>query len=74
MSVYGNLSVKHKAPDGTTTEVGLVKGISVYTPNSKRNFSMDLRNAGEVDLTQGKLEISYSAGDVVLDNLELKLN
>lgn len=74
MSVYGNLSVEHKAPDGTVTEVGLVKGISVYTPNNKRNFSFELRNAAEVDLTQGKLEISYSSGDVVLDNLEIKLN
>ena len=44
MSVYGNLSVDHIAPDGTTTEVGLVKGIAVYTPNTKRKFH--LRIAG----------------------------
>lgn len=74
MSVYGNLSVEHIAPDGTTTEVGLVKGISVYTPNSKRNFSLELRNSGEVDLGQGKLKISYSSDDKVLDSVELKLN
>ena len=60
MSVYGNLTATYISPDGTETEVGLVKGISVYTPNSKRSFSFELRNAAEVDLTTGKLEVSYS--------------
>ncbi len=60
MSVYGNIKVAHISPDGVTTEVGMVKGVSVYTPNSKRNFSFELRNSGEVDLSSGKLEISYS--------------
>lgn len=60
MSVYGNLRVDHISPDGTTTEVGLIKGVSVYTPNDKRNFSFELRNAGTVDLNSGKLEVFYS--------------
>lgn len=60
MSVYGNIKVDHISPDGTTTEVGLVKGVSVYTPNDKRNFSFDLRNAADVDLKKGKLRIDYS--------------
>ncbi|HSI71309.1 MAG TPA: hypothetical protein VK941_13820 [Gillisia sp.] len=60
MSVYGNLKVEHISPTGTTTEVGMVKGISVYTPNKKRNFSMELRHAGGVDLSSGRLQIQYS--------------
>lgn len=60
MSVYGNMTVSHIAPDGKTTEVGMVKGVSVYTPNTKRNFSFELRNAGEVDLSSGILKVSYS--------------
>ena len=60
MSVYGNLTATHIAPDGTETEVGMVKGVSVYTPNSKRYFSFELRNAAEVDLTSGVLKVSYS--------------
>lgn len=60
MSVYGNIKVEHISPDGTTTEVGLVKGVSVYTPNDRRNFSFELRNAADVDLTKGKLRITYS--------------
>ena len=60
MSVYGNMTVTHLAANGTSTEVGMVKGVSVYTPNSKRNFSFELRNAGEVDLSSGILKVSYS--------------
>ena len=60
MSVYGNLLVEHISPKGTITEVGLVKGVSVYTPNDKRNFSMELRNAGGIDLRSGLLKIRYS--------------
>jgi len=60
MSVYGNLTATHIAPNGTETEVGMVKGVSVYTPNEKRNFSFELRNAAEVDLSSGELEISYA--------------
>ena len=60
MSVYGNLTATHVSPDGSETEVGMVKGISVYTPNSKRFFSFELRNASGVDLNSGILEVSYS--------------
>jgi P pilus assembly chaperone PapD len=60
MSVYGNLTATHIAPNGTETEVGMVKGVSVYTPNSKRSFSFELRNASEVDLSSGELQISYA--------------
>ncbi|MGM0932631.1 MAG: molecular chaperone [Bacteroidota bacterium] len=60
MSVYGNLTATHISPNGIETEVGLVKGISVYTPNSVRDFSFQLRNAETVDLEKGKLKISYS--------------
>jgi hypothetical protein len=60
MSVYGNLTATHIAPDGTETEVGMVKGVSVYTPNNKRYFSFELRNAAEVDLTSGVLKVSYA--------------
>ncbi|MBZ9729015.1 molecular chaperone [Salegentibacter sp. JZCK2] len=60
MSVYGNLTATHISPNGTETEVGMVKGVSVYTPNKKRYFSFELRNAGEVDLNSGHLKVNYS--------------
>lgn len=60
MSVYGNLSVVHLSPSGVRTEVGAVKGISVYTPNNKRIFQFELRDTKGIDLNSGKLEVSYS--------------
>lgn len=60
MSVYGNLKVEHISPQGKVMEIGWVKGISVYTPNSKRKFSMNL-NAKETNLLEGKLKVIYSS-------------
>lgn len=74
MSVYGNLTATHIAPNGTETEVGMVKGVSVYTPNSKRSFTFQLRNTEEVDLTYGKLKISYAEDKgKTLDTVEIEL-
>ena len=60
MSVYGNLNVVHISPQGRETDVGAVKGVSVYTPNNTRKFSFELRNADGVDLDSGNLRVSYS--------------
>ncbi|MBK7028246.1 MAG: molecular chaperone [Bacteroidales bacterium] len=60
MSVYGDVKVNYSAPDGKITEVGVVKGIAVYTPNSIRRFKMDLRKVEGVDYRQGKLLVTYS--------------
>ena len=58
-SVFGDLIVEHVSPANVKTEVGLVRGIAVYTPNEKRNFTMQLREIEGLDLSQGKLLISY---------------
>lgn len=60
MSVYGDIRVNHIAPTGRITEVGIVKGIAVYTPNQIRKFQLDLKNTDGVNYHQGKLEIIYS--------------
>jgi hypothetical protein len=60
-SVYGSLSVTHVSEDGTTTEVGLAKGIAVYTPNNIRKFNLNLINTEGLDLSSGKLKIIFSS-------------
>ncbi len=65
MSVYGNIKVEHISETGKTIQVGLVKGISVYTPNRKRQFNMDLNKSEEVDLSTGKLRITYTTDNDV---------
>jgi P pilus assembly chaperone PapD len=59
MSVYGNLSVEHISPDGLKTEIGKVRGLAVYTPNTKRDFAFRLQNTEMLDLNKGKLKVTY---------------
>lgn len=61
MSVYGDLDVEYISPSGENIKIGHVKGVSVYTPNTKRKFSFKLTPSEGVDLTKGKLKISYIA-------------
>jgi P pilus assembly chaperone PapD len=58
-STYGDLLVEHISLNGEKTEVGLVKGISVYTPNLSRHFSMNLAQPEDLSYTEGKLRITY---------------
>jgi hypothetical protein len=59
MSSYGDLTVECIAQDGTTKQVGVVRGIAVYTPGLKRRFQMDLDNTQKVDYHNCKLHIVY---------------
>ena len=61
MSVYGDLKVMYVSPAGISTQVGVVNGIAVYTPNSVRRFRMDLDNKAKVDYHTGILRVTYSA-------------
>jgi P pilus assembly chaperone PapD len=59
MSTYGNLTVNHIIDGKKPVNIGLVKGIAVYTPNNLRHFTIELQNTEEVDLNNGVLEIIY---------------
>ena len=78
MSVYGDISVKYTSPEGKVTEVGIVKGIAVYTPNATRRFQLDLKRIPEVDYRKGILTVEYStqsdAKSEKLAKAELTLN
>ena len=60
-SVYGDLTVNYQSVGGEAIEVGLVRGIAVYTPNTQRHFTLQLQNLQGVDYTLGKLTIKYQA-------------
>ncbi len=61
MSVYGDLTIKYISPEGKSTQVGVVKGIAVYTPNKMRYFLADLEKNPSVNYRKGKLEITYTS-------------
>ena len=60
-SVYGDLSVMWVPAQGDPVEVGIVRGISVYTPNKTRKLRMQLRNVPGVNYTKGKLILKFQA-------------
>lgn len=60
ISSYGDLVVNYISTEGKITQVGLVKGVAVYTPNTKRHFSLLLNNIPGVNFKSGKLHIVYS--------------
>lgn len=76
-SVFGDMAVNWVSQAGESIEVGIVRGIAVYTPNNIRRFSMKLRNLPSVNYNTGKLVIKYQApNDVkaeVYDEKELIL-
>lgn len=58
MSVYGDIKVDHVSTFGITKQVGIVRGIGVYTPIPKRKFNLDLEK--KADYTSGKLIVTYT--------------
>ena len=59
MSVYGDILVDHMSPKAVVKQVGMVRGIAVYTPNPVRRFQMDLDKKARVDFRSGILKITY---------------
>lgn len=78
MSVYGNISINYTSPDGKTSQVGLVKGVAVYTPNTLRMIAIPLTfpsdNQPDAD---GILQVRYSAAsdleESILAETDVKL-
>jgi hypothetical protein len=59
MSVYGNLLITYISPEGRATEISMIKGIAVYTPNKQRIFTMTLNKTEDIDFNKGKIKILY---------------
>jgi len=68
-SVYGDLTVDYEPARGTSVQVGLVRGIAVYTPNQIRQFQMELKLPKGVDFSSGKLVIRYTNAEGDAENL-----
>jgi hypothetical protein len=59
-SVYGDLTVDYEPPRGASMQVGLVRGIAVYTPNDMRRFQLELKKQEGVNYNEGKLLVRYA--------------
>jgi len=59
ISVYGDVKVEHISEKGKITQVGIAKGLAVYTPNLFRKLLLTLDKNPAVDYHKGKLKITY---------------
>lgn len=59
-SVYGDVTATWISPSGREHEVGIVKGIAVYTPGTIRHSQLVLKRMRGVDYSKGKLVLRYN--------------
>lgn len=64
-SVYGDIAVDYTSPTGKVIRVAAIKGIAVYTPNTKRLFECNLENKPGVDYHKGKLHVLFTSPEDV---------
>lgn len=62
-SVYGNVIVTFKPESGSEVEVGVIRGISVLTPNAIRKVRLGLRPPEGVTLARGRLHVLFRESD-----------
>jgi P pilus assembly chaperone PapD len=60
ISAYGELTVDYISPGGKSTQVAIVKGIGIYTPNALRHTKVELDSDKNIGYDKGKLHINYS--------------
>lgn len=60
-SVFGDITVDYNPANGKTVQVGLVRGVAVYTPNERRDFKMELKNP--TGFKDGKLVVKYTSAE-----------
>lgn len=60
ISLYGDIRVSYIGPDNKSTEVGLMKGLAVYTPNDSRKVLLPLRKLPGIDYGHGKLLVDFT--------------
>jgi hypothetical protein len=77
-SVYGDLEATYLNTEGEKAQVGSVRGIAIYTPNTLRRFSMPLNFPEGSNIATGKLLVRYSSSNEakpeIFDEKELELN
>ena len=74
-SVYGDFVVEYIPDRGKSIQVGAANGVAVYTNLNKRNMPIKLQLTPEMDLSNGKIKVSYVGRDdrKVMSEAELQL-
>jgi hypothetical protein len=70
ISVYGNLVADFIPSHGKPYQIGILKGVGVYTNLNRRSVSMKLKNTTGAPLADGKIVVRYTSPDDVKYELQ----
>ncbi len=75
MSFYGDFKVLYTTADNKSYEVGIVKGIGIYTPGALRNMKVKLNKPATVNFTGGSFKVMCMQNEskTILSEAKLKL-
>jgi P pilus assembly chaperone PapD len=60
-SLYGSLVLKYIGNDGAESQIGVVKGVSVYYPNATRQYTLRIPDDAKFDPKHGRLRMEYQS-------------
>ncbi|MGE3799409.1 MAG: molecular chaperone [Candidatus Kapaibacterium sp.] len=60
-SVYGTVRIYHESSSGVRTAIGGIGGVAIYTPNVTRSFSLPLSLPEGIDLSEGRVIVTYES-------------
>jgi hypothetical protein len=63
ISIYGNITVEYFPPKGKSYQIGVVKGVGVYTTINKRAIAIKLTKTPGLTLKNGMLKVKYTSSD-----------
>lgn len=61
VSLYGDITVTYVAPGAEPVQIGIVRGLAVYTPNRSRSFTLPLAIPEDLNLDAGQLFLRYTS-------------
>jgi hypothetical protein len=61
ISIYGDISVEYTPANGKPFDIGMARGVAVYTSINRRNFSVRLQNKKGANLASGKLKVKFTS-------------
>jgi len=61
ISVYGDIIAEYVPVKGKPVQIGLARGVAVYTSVTKRNFNLRLSSLKNVDLNSGKIRLKFTS-------------
>jgi hypothetical protein len=61
ISIYGDISAEYIPVNGKPVEIGMARGVAVYTSVNRRNFSVRLKTGKGINLESGIIKVKFTS-------------